>query len=272
LNEILEEIKKSIVFFGVIKGDRQYFTGTGCVISLNDVFHLVTAKHVVINPRITEDLCIFVNDRDGHLSIIEVSDIKDRLDAEWIVHENMDVDLAIIPFPISVETSTKRIQRNLISGIDQISLLDDVFYLEYQPDIEIDRVDPIIRIGSISFINKDKSFYIDGTVFPGNSGSPVFMKPAPYFIKGNEYILSPNPLSFHFIGIISSYIPYEDRAVSLQTMRERIIFEENTGLSRVFSSTLIDEIGDLDRCRRQSERIRDSFGKKTDRTRPYLDN
>jgi hypothetical protein len=178
------------------------------------------------------------------------------------VHENKDVDLAIIPFPIHKETSTKRIQRNLISGIDQVSLLDDVFFLAYQPDIDIDRVDPIIRIGSISFINKDKSFYIDGTVFPGNSGSTVFMKPSPHFLKGTEYFLTPNPLNFHLLGIISSYISYEDRAVSLQTMKERIIFEENTGLSRAFSCTLIDEIGNLDRCREQSERIRENFGKK----------
>jgi hypothetical protein len=262
MNEILEEIKKSVIFFGIVKGDKQYFTGTGCVISLNNVFHLVTAKHVVINDSgLTKDLCIFVNDKEGQLSVIKVAEIKDRFNTEWMVHKNKDVDLAIIPFPIHKETSTKRIHRNMISSIDQISLLDDVFFLAYQPEIDINRVDPILRIGSISFINKDKSFYIDGTVFPGNSGSPVFMRPSPYYLKGKEYHLYPNPLSFHLLGLISSYIPYQDRAVSLQTMKERIIFEENTSLSRVFSCTLIDEIGELDRCREQSERIRKNFGK-----------
>jgi hypothetical protein len=217
---------------------------------------------VVVNDSgLTKDLCIFVNGREGQLSVIKTAEIKDRFNTEWMVHKNKDVDLAIIPFPIHKETSTKRIHRNMISSIDQISLLDDVFFLAYQPEIDINRVDPILRIGSISFINKDKSFYIDGTVFPGNSGSPVFMRPSPYYLKGKEYHLSPNPLSFHLLGLISSYIPYQDRAVSLQTMKERIIFEENTGLSRVFSCTLINEIGELDRCREQSERIRKNFGK-----------
>ena len=84
MNEILEEIKKSIIFFGIVKDDKQYFTGTGCVISLNNVFHLVTAKHVVINDAgLAEDLCIFVNDKEGHLRVIKISEIKDRFHTEY---------------------------------------------------------------------------------------------------------------------------------------------------------------------------------------------
>jgi len=89
---------------------------------------LVTAKHVVINDLgLAEDLCIFVNVKEGHLRVIKISEIKDRFHIKWMVHENKDVDLTIIPFPIHKETSAKRIQRDMISGIDQASLLDDVF-------------------------------------------------------------------------------------------------------------------------------------------------
>jgi hypothetical protein len=167
--------------------------------SLNRVFHLVTAKHLVISDtRSLKDLNIYVNGNDGHIDVIDVDEVKDTMQVEWITHENKHVDLAVLPFPIYEGTFTKRIQDNLVSGIDEISLLDDVFFLSYQPEIKIDRVDPIIRTGCISLINNDKSFYIDGTVFPGNSGSPVFFKPSPYYIKGKEYFLSPNPFRFPF--------------------------------------------------------------------------
>jgi hypothetical protein len=35
------------------------------------------------------------------------------------------------------------------------------------------------------------------------------------------------------IGVVSSFIPYRETAVSLQTQRPRIVFEENSGLSNV---------------------------------------
>ena len=35
------------------------------------------------------------------------------------------------------------------------------------------------------------------------------------------------------IGLVSSYVPYRDVAISNQTNRPRIIFEENTGLTNI---------------------------------------
>ncbi|GAG99454.1 unnamed protein product, partial [marine sediment metagenome] len=48
-----------------------------------------------------------------------------------------------------------------------------------------------------------------------------------------------------FIGIIGEYIPYREIAISTQTGRPRVIFEENTGLSRVWSVPFIREILEL---------------------------
>ena len=44
------------------------------------------------------------------------------------------------------------------------------------------------------------------------------------------------------VGIIGSYLPYLDVAISEQTKRPRVVFEENTGLSKVWSTSLISEI------------------------------
>jgi hypothetical protein len=43
------------------------------------------------------------------------------------------------------------------------------------------------------------------------------------------------------IGIIASYLPYEDVAVSQQTQRPRVIFAENSGLTNVFPVDCITE-------------------------------
>ena len=45
----------------------------------------------------------------------------------------------------------------------------------------------------------------------------------------------------HLIGIIKSYVPYRDVAVSQQTGRPRVIFEENSGLAAAHSVDCIEE-------------------------------
>jgi V8-like Glu-specific endopeptidase len=53
-----------------------------------------------------------------------------------------------------------------------------IFSLYPQPGIRIrQRISPIIRTGTISVMNDDRTFYIDAAAFPGNSGSPVFLRP-----------------------------------------------------------------------------------------------
>ena len=106
-------------------------------------------------------------------------------------------------------------------------------------DIGGDRNYVIVRQGSIARIRDylkgtRKYIYIDATIFPGNSGSPVITKPEVVAITGTK---SYNKASL--IGIVSSYVPYQDIAISLQTKRPRAMFEENTGIAVVFST---DEI------------------------------
>jgi hypothetical protein len=46
----------------------------------------------------------------------------------------------------------------------------------------------------------------------------------------------------NFIGVIGKYIPYKEKAVSDQTGDVRVVFQENTGLSMVWSVHFINEI------------------------------
>ena len=72
------------------------------------------------------------------------------------------------------------------------------------------------------------TFLIDTFIFPGNSGGPVILKPEIRSITGTKP--QSNAL---LIGLVSSFQTYQDVAVSQQTGRPRVIFEENTGLANV---------------------------------------
>ena len=51
--------------------------------------------------------------------------------------------------------------------------------------------------------------------------------------------------SSRLIGVISRYLPYEDVAISAQTRKPRIIFQENSGLATVVPVDVIQETVDL---------------------------
>ena len=91
----------------------------------------------------------------------------------------------------------------------------------------------IVRQGIIARIRdylsgSTKEFLIDTSIFPGNSGGPVVIHPELTAIEGTKTIDRAS-----LIGIVSSYVPYNDIAISQQTKRPRIIFEENSGLASV---------------------------------------
>ena len=58
-----------------------------------------------------------------------------------------------------------------------------------------------------------------------------------------------------FIGIIGEYLPYQEVAISTQTGRPRVVFEENTGLSRVWSVNFIREIMESNTFKQQLDKV-----------------
>lgn len=81
-----------------------------------------------------------------------------------------------------------------------------------------------------------KSFLVDGFVFPGNSGGPAVSRPEAFAVQG-----SPVPRRAVLLGVVASYVPYEDVALSAQTGQPRVVFSENTGLTNVFPVDCIRE-------------------------------
>jgi hypothetical protein len=123
-----------------------------------------------------------------------------------------------------------------------VSAGDGVFVLGFPMNLAgVQRNYVIVRQGCIARISSmlggaDPTFLLDAFTFPGNSGSPVILKPEAISITG-----TPAQNNAYLIGIVRSYIPYTDLAISPQTGRPRISFEENSGLAEVLPVDNIDE-------------------------------
>ena len=82
----------------------------------------------------------------------------------------------------------------------------------------------------------ENTFLIDASIFPGNSGGPVLTEPEIVSVGGYK----PYGKS-SLVGIVASYVPYNDVAISQQTGQPRVIFQENSGLGRVIPVDAIQE-------------------------------
>ena len=100
----------------------------------------------------------------------------------------------------------------------------------------------IARSGTIARIRdmltkESHEYLIDAFVFPGNSGGPVVSKQEITAIKGTK-----SQKASYLIGFVKSFVPYRDVAVSLQTKRPRVVFEENSGFAAVHPIDYVQEI------------------------------
>ena len=170
---------------------------------------------------------------------------------KWVGHPNDLIDVATIylnpnvlktegilydSFRSDITMNKKMMTSNGITEGDRVFVLGFPMGL-----VTPDRQYVICRGGYIARVrdfleDRTNEFLIDATVFPGNSGGPVIFCPSGIFIKGTK-----SNLQADLIGIVKSYVPYRDYAISAQTKQARIIFEENSGLAAVESIDSIIE-------------------------------
>lgn len=249
---------------------RPFFYGTGFLTKVQGIVYLITAKHVIKDKRTDAlkpaEVFIFFNSKNGTLSLRSLTRFKEEYNVDWIFHQNPEVDIAMIPFGIDLATDdVKVLSEEIFYPSKEIIELLEVFFLSYQPGIEtIKKISPIVRGGMISIINEDKTFYIDGFAFPGNSGSPVFLRFSPLAVdkEGDPYFLTLREgLGIKLVGIMGEYLSYHEVAISTQTGRPRMVFEENTGLSKVWSIDYINEITNSAIFKEQLKKIKDRIKK-----------
>lgn len=247
-----------VVAIGVRSPDPSnpiFWVGTGFVvgdpITESDRYYtyLVTNKHVLINKT---KIVLRFNSTDRKSSKDFDIDLFENGMPIWAGHPSSDVDVAVF-----------RIDKNALNeddadchffALDKHSLTttdmrqegvsegDGIFILGFPMGI-VDGVTmhAIARNGIVARIRdtlngSQKCFLVDANVFPGNSGGPVVNRPELTSIQDTKSIQKSS-----LIGIVKSYVPYKDVAISQQTGNTRVIFEENSGLALVETVDSIKE-------------------------------
>ena len=211
--------------------------------------YLVTNKHVLEGRTEITVRCNPVAQEPGkHYKVVLLRSDGTEL---WIGHPDADIDVAVVPVDFlrlkaeamqvwlfSSDTQAASSERMAQLGITEG---DDVFVLGFPMAMVGEQRNVVmVRGGSIArmrdlLAGASKEFLIDVTVFPGNSGGPVVLKPHPFSIVG-----TPAQPSSYLLGIVAAYVPYRDYAISAQTNQVRIVFEENSGLAAVYPVDAIE--------------------------------
>lgn len=232
--------------------------GTASLAAARGINLLLTAKHVVVDSKTgaLRDLHVIVAKKDGTVRMERLVEQMSRNKVGWFFHSRPEVDIAVLPFDTNAASDEiLLIPEARFVRIERVVETYDVLYPVFQSHLDsAGRFVPIIRSGIVSRINADKTFYIDGFVFPGNSGAPVFLKPGS-FRYGDRGKADEDAIAGGLIGFVVGYLPYTDVAVSQQTGRERIVFEENSGLTLVWPVDYLFEILDSDGFKKAAARL-----------------
>jgi hypothetical protein len=143
---------------------------------------------------------------------------RSRVQAHGFVTPNPKVDIAAVPVNFDYLKQ---------QGIEPDFVANDQH--------TADRCDKAPRISEL-LDKASPTFMLDALVFPGNSGGPVILRPEITSITGTR-----SQTNAYLIGVVISYRPYIDMAVSLQTNKPRISFWENSGLADVLPVDVVNE-------------------------------
>lgn len=213
--------------------------------------YLVTNKHVVKDYK---EIVVRVNPKAAEPARNFDARLVDPATGGqlWAGHDIAEVDVAVVPInykllldqQMEVGMFTSDGNALDVAGMSEseVSEGDRVFALGFPMGLVGEaRNTVIVRGGVVSRIRDTLAtptapFMVDTVVFPGNSGGPVVSQPEMISIQGTK-----SHPSAHLIGIIAGYVPFIDVAVSQQTKRPRVTFEENSGLTLAYSVDCIND-------------------------------
>ena len=252
---------KAVVSLGVLQASGEFsHTGTGflCrhpVLQIDDKTRYGT--FLVTNRHVVQDVTHVRFNRlvDDAVDILPVTELMpERAGLAWAFHETADVAARPVAgggtgpltegrdpteaevFMTDIGAPNAEEKRCIVEG-------NGVFVLGFPMGLVGEtRNYPIVRHGVVARIQdylcgEAPTFLIDSLAFPGNSGGPVVVEPQQTAVRGTT--ATSHAL---LIGVVSRYIPYTDVAVSAQTKRARITFEENSGLAEVVPIDTVKEV------------------------------
>lgn len=240
-------------------------TGTAFIFSYEwdgkTALFLVTNKHVI--SKATSGRFFFTLSNGAQPSIGQRFDVHvDNFEQRWHGHPQPDIDIAVMPLvPVLQEIGKagkrifyKSIPHNLIPTQDQLNSLDaieEVLFVGYPSGLfDTKNLLPIIRRGitatplQVNYGGKP-TFLVDASVFPGSSGSPVFICNSGSYSdkRGNVFLGSSGVF---FLGVIAQVVIREEHGkidfVSIPTTQLPIVkTQQMIDLGIVYKSSAVLE-------------------------------
>jgi hypothetical protein len=207
--------------------------------------YLVTNRHAIVNhPTIS----IRLNPKNAR----DEGEVFDMPHSDWFAHSDPVVDIAgarviwqrLLDRGIGSDfmTSDSHAADTHKMADLGVSAGDSIFVLGFPMNLAGEhRNYVIVRPGAISRVSDlmalvAPSMLIDSHIFPGNSGGPVVLAPSLVAIAGTK-----SNSAAYLLGVVKDFISYIDTAVSPQTGRSRVAFEENSGWAEVIPVDRINE-------------------------------
>jgi len=239
-------------FIGLDYGDRSASGAENCRL------FLVTNRHVLVGR---DDLLIRVNTREGAARRVRLP-LKGGEGRSWAVHPDEHVDTAVVLINARVLLEAgmelgyfRPTDMALVPRMKELDIGpgQELFVLGFPMGMSgVERNYVIARSGMIARFDDEilaasRTFLIDAAVFPGNSGGPVIAKPRSDSLAGGRPVDQA-----YLVGMVRSYLPYEEIAYSLQTdpPTPRMVFTENSGLADVIPMDFVKEAADVLASRR----------------------
>lgn len=214
---------------------------------------LVSNKHVFEGK---DSIVVRMKRRDNE-ELLELNASLKNTDgsSQYYIHDNNKIDIAVLPLNAQVITDNGLdfpcfdIENNAMSSTELRSNGADEGSIIYMLGFPMGLVNatsnlPICRMGCISSmsetqINEQSNILVDIQNFPGNSGSPIITRPEFVSITGTSSLKKSV-----LLGIVHSYIPYQENLISSQTNKIVEIRSENSGIALVHPVEYIREIID----------------------------
>ena len=274
----------SVVALGInLPDNKKHWIGTGFIVGRKEknnpamsTHYLITNKHVVSSVK---EICVRFNSVEGAFVKDYPISLYDEKGAPLFSPHPIETT-DIIALQISPQQLIKdksiwgsfdlddhalTLDQMQSTGVEEGSL---VYALGFPMNLVETIKVPICRLGCVSritdaFILKDANpiFLVDAQTFPGNSGGPVINRPEAISITG-----TPTNTTANLIGVLCSYIPYRETLYSRQTDRDRMVQEENSGLTIVHPVDRIKEVVELERERVETQRRESSSVANSDET------
>jgi hypothetical protein len=228
----IREIPADNLAYPVLITLRNGSTGSGFYISAGQAIYLVTAKHVLFDPKTNKlldvalDLLSYAKDPSDSKRNIATLDLL-ALQRDGNIKPHPSEDVAVIKISTILPSSTNK--GTLVPGVtfsematggvlfgrvetvrsfDQVLAGNDVIVFGYPTSVglkelpQIDSRRPLLRKGIVAGVDPEKhSIILDCPSYPGNSGGPV--------VEINRVNLVTT--EFSIIGVVIQYVPFANQ-------------------------------------------------------------